>query len=113
MQTVIKNNSIVLLFIVVTIVAGIVLIFSLSEESDKYLEVVVQEGDSLWTIAEKYHNINGMKQEDFIIWVQTENELNTAMIQPGDVLVIPVSSAHSSYSDNQLAFKKEFLNSNR
>lgn len=107
MQAFIKNYSIVLLFIVITIVTGIIVIFSLSEESNQYLEVVVQEGDSLWTIAEKYHKINGMKQEDFIIWVQTENQLNTAMIQVGDVLVLPVNSADSSYSDNQLAFRKD------
>ncbi|WP_203362472.1 LysM peptidoglycan-binding domain-containing protein [Bacillus sp. REN10] len=106
MQTLIKNYSFVLLFIVVTVVAGAILIFNIGEESDPYLEVVVQEGDSLWTIAEKYHKINGMKQEDFIIWVQTENELHTARIQPGDVLVLPLSSAHSTYSDHQLAFKK-------
>ncbi|OZI11456.1 peptidoglycan-binding protein [Bacillaceae bacterium SAS-127] len=107
MQAFIKNYSIVLLFIVTTIVTGIILIFSLSEDSDQYLEVVVQEGDSLWTIAEKYHKINGMKQEDFIIWVQAENQLNTAMIQVGDVLVLPVNSADSSYSENQLAFRKD------
>ncbi|WP_100402977.1 cell division suppressor protein YneA [Bacillus sp. FJAT-42315] len=107
MQAFIKNYSIVLLFIVITIVTGIILIFSLSEESNQYLEVVVQEGDSLWTIAEKYHKINGMKRDEFIVWVQTENQLNTAMIQVGDVLVLPVNSAHSAYSDSQLAFRKD------
>ncbi|MGM7637347.1 cell division suppressor protein YneA [Bacillus sp. Hm123] len=107
MQTFIKNYSIVLLFIVITIVAGTILIFSLDEESNQYLEVVVQEGDSLWTIAEKYHKMNGMKQEDFILWVQTENQLNTAMIQVGDVLVLPLNSADPAYSDNQLAFRKD------
>jgi len=105
-QTLLKNYSFVLLFIAVTIIAGVTLIFTLSTDHDKYQEIVVQEGDSLWSIADQYQSVNGMSEEDFIIWVQKENQLLSAMIQPGDVLVIPVDSS-KSYPVKQIAFKEE------
>lgn len=82
------------------------LIYSLSEERLPYKEIIVQEGDSLWSIAKEYNNDKGMKEEDFIIWIQKENQLHSVKILPGDTLVIPVA-AHSSQTGGQIAFKGE------
>ncbi|KAB7708184.1 LysM peptidoglycan-binding domain-containing protein [Bacillus aerolatus] len=106
MKTLVKENSFVLLFIAVTIMAGVMLILNMSEEHNPYKEITVQEGDSLWSIAGQYVKENGMKEEDFIIWVQKENKLYSAKIIPGDTLVIPVDSSQS-YPDSQVAFKEE------
>ncbi|MFK2825093.1 LysM peptidoglycan-binding domain-containing protein [Bacillus sp. B190/17] len=106
MKAFVKENSFVLLFMAVTIIAGIILIFSISEEQHSYKEIVVQEGDSLWSIAGQYNKVNGMDEEDFIMWVQKENKLRSAKIVPGDTLIIPIASS-SAYLDKEVAFKGE------
>ncbi|WP_100331011.1 cell division suppressor protein YneA [Bacillus xiapuensis] len=106
MHALLKEYSFVLLFTAVAFIAGVVLILSLSAEKGPFQEIVVQEGDSLWSIADQYEQTNGMNKEEFIMWVQKENQLLSARIQPGDVLVIPVNSAHSS-GDQQVVLKEE------
>ncbi|OCA83742.1 cell division suppressor protein YneA [Pseudobacillus wudalianchiensis] len=102
----VKENFFVLLFMTVTIIAGIMLIFSVSEDQIPYKEITVQEGDSLWSIAKEYNSGQEMKEEDFIMWVQKENRLHSVKILPGDTLVIPIVS-HSSHTGGQVAFKGE------
>lgn len=105
MENLLKNYSFVLLFMAVSLIAGMFLIFSLSEDGD-YSQIVVREGDTLWTIADQYKDSNGMNKEEFIVWVQKKNHLYTALIKPGDELIIPIDlSAHQS--GRQMAYNEE------
>lgn len=106
MKVFVKKNSFVLLFMAVTIMAGSMLIFNVSEKRLPYEEITVREGDSLWSIARQYNNSKEMEEEDFIMWIQKENKLHSVKILPGDTLVIPITS-HSSHTGGQIAFKGE------
>ena len=52
------------------------------------VEVKVCEGDTLWTIADTYTN-NTVDVRRAIYEIQEYNELDTAEIHPGEIIIIP------------------------
>ncbi|MHB1125491.1 MAG: cell division suppressor protein YneA [Bacillota bacterium] len=87
-----KNYHLMLVVLCLTIIVGGLTILFKSEAAGsteaKYLQVVVKEGDSLWTIAKKY----GPQGEDVrkIIWnLREANGLSSAIIYPGQTLSVP------------------------
>lgn len=54
-----------------------------------YVERIVQPGDTLWKIAEKHHD-QTRDIRSFIAEIVSANDLQGAMIQPGQTLRIPV-----------------------
>jgi len=57
--------------------------------AEEYIEVVVQEGDTLWQIARRYSGpeVDARKMVDMI---RDVNDLSTAVVRPGQVLKVPV-----------------------
>ncbi|UCZ51631.1 LysM peptidoglycan-binding domain-containing protein [Bacillus shivajii] len=53
-------------------------------------EWVVEEGQSLWTIASVQADNVDMPVQSVILWIQEKNELNDSNIYPGQKLTIPV-----------------------
>ncbi|KKB38871.1 cell division suppressor protein YneA [Bacillus thermotolerans] len=105
-KTALKENYYVLLLAIVTIAAGFMLISGFSTPDYSYEEVIVQKGDSLWSIADRYVAENGMNKEEFIKWIQEENQLRTVKIIEGDRLLIPISES-KAYLDRQVVLKGE------
>lgn len=82
-----KNNYIVLLFIV-----GVFLfiLFSLNTPKNiSYEEIKVEQGDSLWSLSEKYRG--KMSTEKWMDIVMVENDLVDTKIMAGKSLVIPLT----------------------
>ncbi|ASB89126.1 cell division suppressor protein YneA [Bacillus sonorensis] len=65
------------------------------EENKQYVKIEVQEGDSLWGLADRIQGGKAADRQKFIEWVAEQNDLPTSVIQPGDVLVVPVTKQHS------------------
>ncbi|MBM7650154.1 hypothetical protein JOC78_003138 [Bacillus ectoiniformans] len=105
MENLLKNYSFVLLFMAVSFIAGMFLIFSLSEDGD-YTQIFVQEGDTLWTLADQYNDGSEMNKEEFIAWVQKKNHLYTTLIKPGDELIIPIDPS-AQQGGRQMAYNEE------
>jgi cell division protein YceG involved in septum cleavage len=83
-------------------------IFLSADSSPAYETVKVSEGDTLWTIAEKFEEDYSMTREEFIIWVGEENNLTTYAIKPGMSLVLPVESPiYPEHTDTQLAMNNK------
>ncbi|WCK52378.1 LysM peptidoglycan-binding domain-containing protein [Aneurinibacillus sp. Ricciae_BoGa-3] len=59
-------------------------------EADKSIEVVVHNGDTLWNIADKYHTQAGTSVQETLFYIQQANHLKSAVIHPGDKLLIPL-----------------------
>ena len=66
-----------------------------------YESYVVESGDTLWSIADRYHESSFASREDYIREVMRVNQLTSSHIYEGDLLVIPESgiSFHFSSSD--------------
>ncbi|WP_227395452.1 cell division suppressor protein YneA [Jeotgalibacillus aurantiacus] len=106
MTTLWKKYSFVILFFIVTLFFSLFLVFTTSaDEQSSYKMVQIQEGDSLWKIAEEYAEGASMSEREFIDWVSGSNQLNSSYIYPGDELVIPLKKewSESEFDSIQLA----------
>lgn len=55
----------------------------------KYTKIIVYPGDTLWSIAAE-HNDNKSDIRKLIYKIRTANNLESAIIMPGQELVIPI-----------------------
>lgn len=70
---------------------------SIVNSDSDYIEVTVEQGDTLWHLAEKY---NSEKKDitSFISQVKKINELNESNIKVGDVILIPVTDIETHFT---------------
>ena len=54
------------------------------------LEVTVQEGDSLWELANLYREQSSLEASELVQKIKEVNELDGVMIYPGQTLLIPL-----------------------
>lgn len=59
-----------------------------SADKTEHIQIVVEEGDTLWRIAQKYYDDSHDKRS-IIDDIKAHNHLSDATIQPGDILLIP------------------------
>jgi hypothetical protein len=59
----------------------------------QYIAVIVEDGDSLWGIAQRFTN-NQLDIRQYINLIQEHNQMDTANIYPGEVLKIPLYSGN-------------------
>ncbi|GMB09713.1 LysM domain-containing protein [Thermolongibacillus altinsuensis] len=74
-------------------------------EKEKYVEITVSVGDTLWNLAEKYKNEHNLSREEFIKWVMDVNQLPNGQLVAGEKIVIPVLK--SEYNEPLLAGKEK------
>lgn len=56
-----------------------------------YERVVVQEGESLWTLAED-HPVAGMTTREVVDLVSSHNGLTSSVLQPGQAIMMPTTA---------------------
>lgn len=52
-------------------------------------EVMVTQGDSLWTLAQTYH-VSGVSTQELVSWLYDHNELTSSALSLGQCLQVPV-----------------------
>ncbi|MCL6586412.1 MAG: cell division suppressor protein YneA [Anoxybacillus sp.] len=72
-------------------------------EKEKYIEITVTPGDTLWELANKYRDSHHLSTNEFIDWVMDVNHLPNEKIVTGEKLVIPVLK---SEAENALVVSK-------
>ena len=55
-----------------------------------YAQVTITEGDSLWSIVERYNKDAHIDVQSVIYDIYEINDINAADIQPGDKIFVPV-----------------------
>ncbi|AIE59767.1 cell division suppressor protein YneA [Bacillus methanolicus] len=91
MKKIWKQYSYAIILVIVSLAAALLFAnYVKVANSEGYLKVTVKDGESLWTIAEKYSNRHGLSSDEFISWVERTNGINGDKIYPGEELVIPV-----------------------
>jgi hypothetical protein len=82
------------------VLAGVVFLlsvmFSFSVEDTSqtpFKSVLINEGDTLWGIANQYEN-HSLSKVEFIAWIEEYNGVRADKVQPGQTIVIPVKRDH-------------------
>lgn len=84
-----ENYSYALILIAVSLIFSLVAKAQLNNE-DAYITVTIEEGQSLWEIAEVFAGEHNFTENEFVSWVEKENGIIGEIVFPGDELVIPV-----------------------
>ena len=84
-----ENYSYAIILLAVSLIFSVVAKAQLNNE-DAYITVTIEEGQSLWEIAETFASEHNLSENDFVSWVEKENGIVGEAIFPGDELVIPV-----------------------
>lgn len=61
-----------------------------SVDKEKYVQITVSAGDTLWEIADKYKHEHQLSHEQFIQWVMEVNKRSDDRLIVGEKIVIPV-----------------------
>ncbi|TYS53766.1 LysM peptidoglycan-binding domain-containing protein [Rossellomorea marisflavi] len=100
------NYSYILVFFGLALMASIYFILQMGG-GVSYHSIEVQDGDTLWTIAEEYSSDSSMSTDEFIKWVGERNNLSTYTISAGDSLVLPVEKKLGINGDYQYVMNEE------
>ncbi len=80
----------ILLIIAVIILAGIIMPDKIvAGEPLQVITVIVEPGDSLWKIAERYDD-NSMDLRKYIHIIKEYNHLKSSQLQPGQIIKVPI-----------------------
>lgn len=101
MKKFIQNHTYALILASFCLVFSIIILSMNHSSSKSYMKITVSEGDSLWTIAERYSSDYSLSVHEFIKWVEQQNGITGDTIHPGDELIIPVN--HSEEPSKVLA----------
>ena len=80
------------LLIISALIGALCVIFMEPDTTTSYLEHTVQTGETVWEIAERYADKQVRPFNEFVYEIQAQNKLAGKYIQPGDVLVIPMTA---------------------
>ncbi|WP_180968061.1 cell division suppressor protein YneA [Cytobacillus massiliigabonensis] len=58
---------------------------------DGLMKITVNEGDSLWQLAEDFSDEHMLSAKEFVEWVERHNGISGDRIYPGDELVLPIA----------------------
>ncbi|WP_246197155.1 cell division suppressor protein YneA [Cytobacillus depressus] len=99
-----KQHSYAIILFVLSIFTVFIIMNQLGDaESEKYLKITINDGDTLWQIAEDFSAEHKLSPIEFIKWVESNNGIAGERIFPGDELVIPVINNSVNTSQKELA----------
>lgn len=94
--------SYAIILFILSLLITIIIAFRFGDSNyEQYMVITVNEGDSLWKIAENLSSNHTMTSQEFVKWVEKNNNIYDNRIYPGDELMIPVvvnSSAVIEYA---------------
>ncbi|WNS77265.1 LysM peptidoglycan-binding domain-containing protein [Bacillus sp. DTU_2020_1000418_1_SI_GHA_SEK_038] len=99
-----NQYSYAIILFVLSFLTVFIVINQLGEsENINYMKITVNDGDTLWQIAEDFSTNHELTAMEFINWVERNNGISGERIFPGDELVIPVLEDYSSQVHTELA----------
>lgn len=101
-----RNYSYTIILLVFSLLALLFVKINVSASQDSYRTITVTEGETLWTISEKYEDEHGLSKGQFVKWVETHNGISGDYIFAGEDLIIPIKlNSNESIEVQNLASK--------
>ena len=98
MKKIWEKYSYVIILIAITYISAFTL-FNRFEKPTNFVNVTIQEGESLWGIAEKYSDQHSMTSAQFVRWVEKKNGISGDRIFPGAQLQVPVQEVEKTNAE--------------
>ncbi|MBC1473170.1 cell division suppressor protein YneA [Listeria grandensis] len=107
LKTIWDRYYIAIIFIITCFVLGaVLLIVTVNQAESDYNEVSVASGDSIWGLADEYAGKYKMSKQEFVAWVEKENQIIDGKLTAGEMVTIPVKRMNSDIDSSiQLADK--------
>lgn len=87
---------IAIIFIITCFVLGLVLmVVTVNQATSEYNEVSVASGDSIWSLADEYAGNYKMSKQEFVAWVEKENQIINGKLTAGETITIPVKKGNA------------------
>ena len=101
MKKIWDNYSYAIILIAVSFIFTFVFAGEIFSADEEYIMVTVNEGESLWKIAEELSDEHDFSKREFIAWVEKENSISDGRIYAGEQLVVPIMP--EAIDSNQVA----------
>lgn len=56
-------------------------------------QIIVYDGDNLWNIASRFSSHSSLTIEEAVEWIAITNDLEGALVKPGQTLDVPVGGS--------------------
>ena len=76
-----------------------------SENTNDYMVVTIEEGDTIWKLREDLSDYHNLSFTDFVKWIEKNNQVNVEYIKPGHELIIPIKDTNRLNEINHYAMK--------
>lgn len=86
-MTYIRKNSFVFLFFSLVLILSFYSAFSHNNEQAHMIQLKIEQGDTLWTLADEYSG--NIPRHEWIDEIMKENKLTAPVITAGQTLKIP------------------------
>jgi hypothetical protein len=77
-------------FIVFALIMTVISVTAAPIDEEKYLEITIGEGDTLWSLSKRYKEYHQLTEQKFINWVTQQNRIQGSTLFPGQQIYIPV-----------------------
>src|SRR5690606_41807216 len=89
MITLLKKNSYIILFFIISFLMGLFILFSSEQKENTNVSIKVEQGDSIWSIAENYADSLGLSTNEVVQLIEKENKIYYKSIKTGVRITIP------------------------
>ena len=87
-----KSYSYAIILFIISLLIALSFYLRLNiSDNDEFMTVIVNEGDTLWELAEELSPHHSLTNNEFVQWVEQNNSIYGDRIYPGDKLIIPVA----------------------
>lgn len=101
------NYSYAIILIAISCISALCLSYKSDMQSEKkYIKVTVEQGDTIWEIANNYTSGSSLSGDQFVSWVKMHNQIDGDRIFPGEKLVVPVPKDLSTANEFASASEK-------
>ena len=94
----IQKNSFVFIFFFLVLILSFYYVLSHNNEQAHMVELKIEQGDTLWTLAEEYSG--NIPHHEWIDEIMKENKLTAPVITAGKTLKIPEGQLDFAPDDN-------------
>lgn len=86
-----NQYSYAIILVVLSLLTSFILfVYDGISKDDGFMKITVNEGDSLWLLAENFSDSHTLSAKEFVEWVERHNEISGDQIYPGDELILPI-----------------------